>query len=699
MADSVDRVFVHALNTVKKIPKTGASRPPPSERLRLYGLYKQAMEGDVDGVMEQPMAGAGLTPEELQRERDKWDAWNCQKGISRTEAKRRYIEALIETMHRYATTADGRELVSELEFVWNQIKHNSPSATDSSPQAAPPPRRFTQPMSGSDGPMKMLSPMSEQDEAELRSQRQTDLEDREMGHDVSVGSGRSQRRMERAITKLSAEVAAMREQISTGREWRSKKDRSFPSWLGWLVWSIMKHLLIDCVILSLILVWMRRRKDRRLEDLVRAALTLIREYVRNIVPASGSAYWQALAQDYGSVYGAQRKTLRLSKYKSSHCYTTASRATECRADKIMAGLDTAQEMTPPLASIPPSYVAGCNRRFSDTNFLSTNSLTDQSRRPPTMPGPPPPPGAPTSPKAMRRARSPSSSTKRRPRSPSPGKRNVDRGSSRRGSVSDDADADVVMGNTSEQPPTTAYAAAATAATVAAAAAAAEAQPIIPRLRSIAPAIFVPVANVMPSEEHLQKFAALAETNRVEHMRQALSQCNRHAAAVRVNFLTLFRRETARLMQLAAAAAAKEPPSAQKQQQQGERRGGWSATEADLERMLASMATPGPPTQQPAPQSRSVAQILSGGSGSGSGGGLRQDPRDVIGDVQEPSFKHRPAASPRELAARETLNLVGKATHELRSYETHIAPRREMRRRALDKEIAQRKGRVPPREVG
>lgn len=102
---TLDRVFVHALNTVKKIPKTGASRPPPSERLRLYGLYKQAMEGDVDGVMEQPMAGAGLSAEELQRERDKWDAWNCQKGISRTEAKRRYIEALLETMHRYATTA------------------------------------------------------------------------------------------------------------------------------------------------------------------------------------------------------------------------------------------------------------------------------------------------------------------------------------------------------------------------------------------------------------------------------------------------------------------------------------------------------------------------------------------------------------------------------------------------------------------
>ena len=63
------------------------------------------MEGDVDGVMEQPMAGNGLTPEELHRERDKWDAWNSQKGLTRTEAKRRYVEALIETMYRYANTS------------------------------------------------------------------------------------------------------------------------------------------------------------------------------------------------------------------------------------------------------------------------------------------------------------------------------------------------------------------------------------------------------------------------------------------------------------------------------------------------------------------------------------------------------------------------------------------------------------------
>lgn len=99
-----ERVFVHALSTVRKIPKTGAARPPPSDRFRLYGLYKQAMEGDVDAVMERPSASSGLVAEELQREQEKWDAWNSEKGLSRTDAKKRYIEALIETMHKYATT-------------------------------------------------------------------------------------------------------------------------------------------------------------------------------------------------------------------------------------------------------------------------------------------------------------------------------------------------------------------------------------------------------------------------------------------------------------------------------------------------------------------------------------------------------------------------------------------------------------------
>ncbi|KAF4512309.1 hypothetical protein G6O67_001467 [Ophiocordyceps sinensis] len=287
MTDSVDRVFVHALNTVKKIPKTGASRPPPSDRLRLYGLYKQAMEGDVDGVMEQPTSVPGLSVDELQRERDKWHAWNSQKGLTRTESKRRYVEALIETMHRYATTSDATELVAELEFVWNQIKHNAPSSSSSSPQAggsASAARHFQQPLSGTQGPMKMLSPMSEDDEAELRSQQQAGHGD-DVPADTDKGSSRWQKKVERAMTNLSAEIAALREQISAGREWRSKKERSFPAQFGWIAWLVMKHLVVDSIVLALILLWMRKRKDRRLEDVVRSALRIGREYMGNVLPS------------------------------------------------------------------------------------------------------------------------------------------------------------------------------------------------------------------------------------------------------------------------------------------------------------------------------------------------------------------------------------------------------------------------------
>ncbi|KAF8426690.1 acyl CoA binding protein-domain-containing protein [Tirmania nivea] len=137
MSDSIDRVFAHALQTVRKIPRassTSASnsnvahrpsspsaatprRPPTEDRLRLYGLYKQSMEGDVLGVMERP---TGKT------EADKWDAWRAVGGMRKTEAKRRYIECLIETMKKYASdTPEACELVSELEFVWDQVKNNS----------------------------------------------------------------------------------------------------------------------------------------------------------------------------------------------------------------------------------------------------------------------------------------------------------------------------------------------------------------------------------------------------------------------------------------------------------------------------------------------------------------------------------------------------------------------------------------------
>ncbi|KAK0626138.1 acyl CoA binding protein-domain-containing protein [Immersiella caudata] len=304
MADSIDRVFVHALNTVKKIPKTGATRPPARDRMRLYGLYKQAMEGDVDGVMERPTptSMSNASADDVVREQDKWDAWAVQKGLSRTEAKRRYIEALIETMHRYANTPTALELVGELEFVWGQVRSNSGSegsegrresqsrgrssetGSGESHQGGGIVRKFQAPVSGTDGPMKVLSPMSEQDESEKRMGEEDGEGEESQGEYVKKGDKRT-KRMERAIVRLSAEIAALREQIATGREWRAKKEKSVGAWAGWVFWLVVKHVTVDVVILLFVLLWMRRRRDRRFEDHVRGALGVMREYVRKVLPS------------------------------------------------------------------------------------------------------------------------------------------------------------------------------------------------------------------------------------------------------------------------------------------------------------------------------------------------------------------------------------------------------------------------------
>jgi hypothetical protein len=134
--------------------------------------------------------------------------------------------------------------------------------------------------------MKVLSPMSEHDEAELESQRRIFEADEADDDESAKGGGtRWSRKVERALVKLSAEVAALREQITTGREWRSRKERTLGAWIGWIVWIILKHVVADLVVLGIILVWMRRRKDRRLEELVRSMMRLAREYVRKILPS------------------------------------------------------------------------------------------------------------------------------------------------------------------------------------------------------------------------------------------------------------------------------------------------------------------------------------------------------------------------------------------------------------------------------
>lgn len=177
--------------------------------------------------------------------------------------------------------------------MWDQIKNNSASSSGSSPGRGVPsynqPRRFTQPQSGNDGPMRILSPMSENDELELRSERrlgyEEDYEDDEDEEENGGKKSRSWRKtVEQALVKMTAEIAALREQIATGREYQGKRQRTPGRWLAWLLWLAVRHFLVDFVVLGMVLLWLRKRKDRRVEDLVREALKVGREYARRILP-------------------------------------------------------------------------------------------------------------------------------------------------------------------------------------------------------------------------------------------------------------------------------------------------------------------------------------------------------------------------------------------------------------------------------
>ncbi|XHG06917.1 hypothetical protein AWENTII_010092 [Aspergillus wentii] len=275
---------------------------------------------------------------------EKWDAWFAQRGQTRTQAKRRYISTLIDTMHRYASqTPEARELVAELEFVWDQIKSNTSSLSSmSSPVhqsvGVPPlPRQSYASIGGrlarpeyedmiatarGDSSLRVLSPVSQPDgicqrrgsgvvnsgdgvedevvEEELEDEDDEDeeyeeaqdtlYEDDEHNHESHIsddddgalqrGRGRTpagakppgdidsrrwRRRVEQALTKMTAEVAAVREQMEV-RALANRRRNSLFAWVKWLVWVTLRQIIWDIAMLGVLLIWMRLRGDRRLEQ-------------------------------------------------------------------------------------------------------------------------------------------------------------------------------------------------------------------------------------------------------------------------------------------------------------------------------------------------------------------------------------------------------------------------------------------------
>lgn len=140
--------------------------------------------------------------------------------------------------------------------------------------------------------MRVLSPMSQDDEAERDSDRRlgyNDAFDEDDEFNDSGKNGKKQKKwrttIERALVKMTAEIAALREQIATGREYQGKKRKSLGRWIAWLLWACIRHFLVDVVVLGIVLLWLRKKKDRRVEDLVREGLRIGREYARKVLPA------------------------------------------------------------------------------------------------------------------------------------------------------------------------------------------------------------------------------------------------------------------------------------------------------------------------------------------------------------------------------------------------------------------------------
>ncbi|KAK5128130.1 hypothetical protein LTR08_004184 [Meristemomyces frigidus] len=332
---NTDRVFGHALNTVNKI-RPGSHKPPAADRLALYGLYKQSMEGDVATISTRPTAASNPEqgPDGLKKEQEKWDAWRANAGLNRTEAKRRYIETLIATMHEYASgTDEARELVEELEFVWDQIKgnsqHESNSERSSPLQSLERSGYLQSASSGADGGgggggggvssstaamdpsggrdtkpdrdtrLRILSPVSQaddEDEAEATEEEeadlfvdapisQVDIQDfasspaaaRDGGKPPATAtspptSPHHLKRINSTLARLSTEIAALREQLESRRFLSRQRKGSLFGWLLRIGWWGVQIVAADVVVLAVVIVVMRRREDRRLEGAVRVLL-------------------------------------------------------------------------------------------------------------------------------------------------------------------------------------------------------------------------------------------------------------------------------------------------------------------------------------------------------------------------------------------------------------------------------------------
>lgn len=236
-------------------------------------------------------------------------------------------------MHKYAsTTPESRELVAELEFVWDQIKSNYTSSVLSSssmPQhhsSVPPitqsqqqqqqqkqqrptihsssagvePGRRVDDIGGRGEELQFLNPTgldhgpsSEDEEEPLRSVVRRQLN--ELGEPIITSQNapasdhrtrKWRRKIEQTLVKMTTEIAALRESLDFvkatprgGRAWILLYTLS-------LLGSFLRHLIIDALAISLLVFWVGRGDERVISSLRKLAQAL-RERFRKLIEWKG----------------------------------------------------------------------------------------------------------------------------------------------------------------------------------------------------------------------------------------------------------------------------------------------------------------------------------------------------------------------------------------------------------------------------
>ncbi|XP_041708092.1 acyl-CoA-binding domain-containing protein 7-like isoform X3 [Coregonus clupeaformis] len=85
---SLQAEFERVADDVKKVK----SRPSDQELLDVYGLYKQAIFGDIN--IDKP----GMLD---MKGKAKWEAWDSRKGMSKEDAMTAYIALAKEIISKY----------------------------------------------------------------------------------------------------------------------------------------------------------------------------------------------------------------------------------------------------------------------------------------------------------------------------------------------------------------------------------------------------------------------------------------------------------------------------------------------------------------------------------------------------------------------------------------------------------------------